>query len=107
MSAATTLDLDRIRAADVRQQPYPFFVVEGALRADAADQVAADFPAIDRAGVVSSRDTTPGPAFARLLGLAERPSEQAMRERAEAWRPHRGAAAILAWHSYNSVGTAL
>ncbi|WP_118856164.1 DNA-3-methyladenine glycosylase family protein [Sphingomonas mesophila] len=43
----------------------------------------------------------------RLLGLAERPSEQAMRERAEAWRPHRGAAAILAWHSYNSVGTAL
>jgi 3-methyladenine DNA glycosylase/8-oxoguanine DNA glycosylase len=25
----------------------------------------------------------------------------------EAWRPHRGAAAILAWHSYNSVGSAL
>ncbi|WP_118856261.1 2OG-Fe(II) oxygenase [Sphingomonas mesophila] len=71
MSAATTLDLDRIRAADVRQQPYPFFVVEGALRADAADQVAADFPAIDRAGVVSSRDTTPGPAFARLLDELE------------------------------------
>ena len=26
---------------------------------------------------------------------------------AEAWRPHRGAAAVLAWHSYNAVGTAL
>ena len=37
----------------------------------------------------------------RLLGLAERPSEKAIREIAEAWRPHRGAAAILAWHSYN------
>ena len=43
----------------------------------------------------------------RLLGLAERPSEKQLRALAEAWRPHRGAAAILAWHSYNSVGTAL
>ncbi|USI73964.1 DNA-3-methyladenine glycosylase family protein [Sphingomonas morindae] len=36
----------------------------------------------------------------RLLGLAERPSEKAVRALAEAWRPHRGAAAIFAWHSY-------
>ena len=43
----------------------------------------------------------------RLLGLADRPSEKELRALAEAWRPHRGAAAILAWHSYNSVGTAL
>jgi DNA-3-methyladenine glycosylase II len=39
----------------------------------------------------------------RLLGLADRPSEKQLREIAEAWRPHRGAAAILAWHSYNSA----
>jgi DNA-3-methyladenine glycosylase II len=38
----------------------------------------------------------------RLLGLADKPSEKALRELAEAWRPHRGAAAVLAWHSYNS-----
>ena len=38
----------------------------------------------------------------RLLGLTERPSEKQLRELAEAWRPHRGAAAVLAWHSYNS-----
>ena len=43
----------------------------------------------------------------RLLGLADRPSEKQLRELAEAWRPHRGAAAVLAWHSYNSTGTAL
>ena len=43
----------------------------------------------------------------RLLGLAERPSEKELRALAEAWRPHRGAAAVLAWHSYNSIGTAL
>lgn len=34
----------------------------------------------------------------RIMGLAERPSEKAIRELAEAWRPHRGAAAIFAWH---------
>ena len=38
----------------------------------------------------------------RLLGLKDKPSEKHLREIAEAWRPHRGAAAILAWHSYNS-----
>jgi len=36
----------------------------------------------------------------RLLGLAERPSEKAIRELAEQWHPHRGAAAIFAWHHY-------
>ena len=43
----------------------------------------------------------------RILGLAERPSEKQLRGVAEAWRPHRGAAAVLAWHCYNAVGTAL
>jgi DNA-3-methyladenine glycosylase II len=39
----------------------------------------------------------------RLLGLAERPDEQATRRIAEAWRPHRGAAAIFAWHHYGAA----
>jgi DNA-3-methyladenine glycosylase II len=39
----------------------------------------------------------------RLFNLPERPSEKTIRELAEAWRPYRGAAAILAWHSYNST----
>jgi DNA-3-methyladenine glycosylase II len=43
----------------------------------------------------------------RLLGLDGKPSEKQLRALAEAWRPHRGAAAVLAWHSYNSIGTAL
>lgn len=36
----------------------------------------------------------------RILGHAERPTEKLTRELAEAWRPHRGAAAIMAWHHY-------
>jgi len=38
----------------------------------------------------------------RLMGLPEKPSEKQLRELAEPWRPYRGAAAVLAWHSYNS-----
>lgn len=38
----------------------------------------------------------------KLLGLDERPSEKRTRELAEAWRPHRGAAAIFTWHCYNN-----
>lgn len=38
----------------------------------------------------------------RLMGFKEKPSEKQLRELAEPWRPYRGAAAVLAWHSYNS-----
>lgn len=41
-------------------------------------------------------------AIGRLLGLEARPNEKATRVLAEAWRPHRGAAAIFAWHHYNT-----
>ena len=39
----------------------------------------------------------------RLFGLPEKPTEKHLRELAEPWRPYRGAAAVLAWHSYNSA----
>ena len=52
------------------------------------------FPAGDLAVLVE---------IGRLMGLPEKPSEKQLREIAEAWRPYRGAAAVLAWHSYNSA----
>lgn len=39
----------------------------------------------------------------RILGLEGRPTEKKIRELAEAWRPHRGAAAIFAWHHRHIV----
>ena len=39
----------------------------------------------------------------RILGLEGRPTEKRVRELAEAWRPHRGAAAIFAWHHRHIV----
>lgn len=43
----------------------------------------------------------------RLLGHETRPTEKHVRALAEAWRPHRGAAAIFAWHHYNSDMTVI
>jgi DNA-3-methyladenine glycosylase II len=42
-------------------------------------------------------------AIGRIMGLADRPSEKAIREYAEKWRPHRGAAAVFAWHHYRTA----
>jgi DNA-3-methyladenine glycosylase II len=39
----------------------------------------------------------------RILGLDARPTEKRVRELAEPWRPHRGAAAIFAWHHRHVV----
>lgn len=36
----------------------------------------------------------------QIMGLDDRPSEKITRELAAGWRPHRGAAAIFAWHHY-------
>jgi DNA-3-methyladenine glycosylase II len=41
-------------------------------------------------------------AIGQLIGLPERPAEKQTREIAEAWRPHRSAMAIMAWHHYNT-----
>lgn len=38
----------------------------------------------------------------KLLGLEARPDEKQTRAMGEAWRPHRGAAAIFTWHCYNN-----
>ncbi len=45
-------------------------------------------------------------AVGTILGLPERPSEKHVRTLAEAWRPHRSAMAIMAWHHYNTQALA-
>lgn len=53
-----------------------------------------------RADVWPAGDLAVQIEIGRILGHDSRPSEKAIRALAEAWRPHRGAAAILAWHHY-------
>ena len=56
-----------------------------------------------RADVFPAGDLAVQIELGRLLGLAGKPTEKQLRELAEAWSPYRGAAAVLAWHSYNSA----
>jgi DNA-3-methyladenine glycosylase II len=56
-----------------------------------------------RADVFPAGDLAVMIELGRLMGLDGKPSEKQLRELAEGWRPYRGAAAILAWHSYNSA----
>ena len=53
-----------------------------------------------RADVWPAGDLAVQIELGRMLGHEARPSEKLTRELAEAWRPHRGALAILAWHHY-------
>ena len=55
-----------------------------------------------RADVFPAGDLAVMIELGRLMGLDQKPTEKQLRELAEPWRPYRGAAAVLAWHSYNS-----
>ena len=55
-----------------------------------------------RADVFPAGDLAVQIELGRLMGLKDKPTEKQLRELAEAWSPYRGAAAVLAWHSYNS-----
>ncbi len=41
-------------------------------------------------------------AVGQIMGLDTRPAERETRALAEAWRPHRSAMALMAWHHYNT-----
>ena len=61
------LDLERIRNAPVKSDPYPYFIVEQAIAATTAPKVAKDFPDIERPGAINVDDTDYGPAFGTLI----------------------------------------
>ncbi len=63
--------------------------------------------AMGRPDVWPAGDLAVVKAAQHLKGLAERPSEKAMRILAEPWRPHRSAAARFLWHYYRHEGVAL
>ena len=54
-----------------------------------------------RADIWPAGDLAVQEAVKRIMRLSVRPSEKETRAIGENWRPHRGAAAIFAWHSYN------
>ncbi len=55
-----------------------------------------------RADIWPAGDLAVQAGLHKILNLPERPDEKQTRSLAEAWRPHRGAAAIFTWHCYNN-----
>jgi DNA-3-methyladenine glycosylase II len=56
-----------------------------------------------RADIFPAGDLAVQIEIGRILGLDGRPTEKKIRELAEPWRPHRGTAAIFAWHHRHIV----
>ena len=56
-----------------------------------------------RADIWPAGDLAVQIAIGELVGMDARPDEKQLRAIAEAWRPHRSAAAILAWHHYTGA----
>jgi|SRR5215472_11787087 len=65
------LDLDRLRAAPLRHDPFDFVVVENFVHADYLYAAAADFPPLGKHGSFPVNGQHYGPAFARLVSELE------------------------------------
>ena len=64
----TILDIDRLRGAALRRDPFDFVVVEGFLRRERIGQAIADFPKTPGHGSFPVEMLTKGPSFAALVG---------------------------------------
>jgi hypothetical protein len=68
------LDLDRVRAATLETDPFPYIAVPGCVRADARGALSRDYPRIDKPGSFPVDTLTFGPVFADFLKELEGPA---------------------------------
>jgi hypothetical protein len=61
------LDFDRVSAAAVASEPFPFSIVPGAVQQACRAAIEADYPAIARYGSFPLRAVSYGPSFAQLI----------------------------------------
>ena len=64
---AAFTDLDGLNSAEVRREPFPFFIVPRFVRTEALDAIRADFPEIRHAGSFPLSTLEYGPAFAAFM----------------------------------------
>jgi hypothetical protein len=74
------LDLDRLRAASVTEEPYPFVIIPNFVRDVARRAISADFPEVDRAGSFPLPSLRYGPAFEALVEALSGPEMRAIVE---------------------------
>lgn len=61
------LEFERVSAATVANEPFPFAIIPGAVAAACRAPIEADYPAISRAGSFPLPALSYGPAFAQLI----------------------------------------
>lgn len=69
--ATQALDFDRIAATPLRTDPYPFVIVEQAIRAEVADALGAELPNVDRGGAIPLDELERGPLLDALVADLE------------------------------------
>jgi hypothetical protein len=67
------LDLDKVRAAQLETDPFPYIVVPGCVPADARVALSGDFPKIDKVGSFPTPSLEFGATFAAFLREIEGP----------------------------------
>jgi DNA-3-methyladenine glycosylase II len=95
--ASGALDLARVHAADDEAAIAELITVKGIGRWSAEIYL---LFALGRPDVFPSGDLALAIAAQRLKKLRRRPDPKRLAKLAEAWRPHRGAAAHFLWHYY-------
>lgn len=71
------LHLDRVRAAPLVTEPFPYLVATGVLAADGLEAVNRDFPAIRQPGIFPLDTISGGPRFEELVADIEGPALRA------------------------------
>jgi SM-20-related protein len=68
------IDLDAVRAAQTAREPFDHFVATRVLSAEAAAEIAADFPKLAGPGLYPAGEAGGGPAFRALIREIEGPA---------------------------------
>ena len=61
------LDFERVRAAPIQSEPFPFAIITGTVAEEFRAPIEADYPAISRYGSFPLSSLSYGPNFARLV----------------------------------------
>lgn len=61
------LNFDRLDAAAVSNEPFPYVILPGFVRSESRSAIESDFPAIERAGSFPLASLSYGPTFRRLI----------------------------------------
>lgn len=65
--ADSTINLDALRAAPVTQEPFPYLIVPGFVRADAMDAIESDYPKVELPGSLPLPSLTYGKKFKQFM----------------------------------------